>query len=187
MFRSAECNSLRKRKTMISFIAAMALFFMLAPLAGCSFSASTSVQATAQPTATQTPSPAITGTGTAFVYTAPCSGSLWNKTILGVIDNSIPVPPETVSGLLEDFPSVNGWIGYYTRLCTGAPYAVIQQYEANKLVSAGWTYGNPPAGCPCGGGLVWYKPGDPRMIVLDNHPAEIGSDTQWGITIYKAG
>ncbi len=186
-FFSTPCNTRRKRKPQVSYFAAVALLLCLASLSACSFPAAATTQATALPTATYTPEPVITGTGTAFIYAAPCSGSLWNKNIITVIDTSIPLPPETVGGLLEDFPPVNGWIGYYTRLCTGAPYAVIQQYETAKLEAAGWAYVNPPSLCPCGGGLVWSKPSDPRLIVFDSHPAEIGADTQWGITIYKAG
>lgn len=141
-----------------------------------------STQVATQATNTSTHIPATMAAGQA----SACHSSLWGKLSTSAGPN-ILLPPHTYAGLAETFPPDNGWTGYYQRFCTDGDLGIITDFIATHMPQQGWSFGQPPATCICGGMSGWMRPHDGRFVQIDNHPAALGSSIQWGITIYTQG
>jgi hypothetical protein len=161
-------------------VIALALGALLA-LAGCGGAATTTGKA--QPTATPSP----TSTPDIFAPTPqptaglPCRGGEWSSIITSL--RGIPLPPLTVAGTAEDFPS-GSWHGFYLSLCSGATINSIDTFTSTHMSANGWVYGAPPSDCTCNGLNVWVKLGDPRLIQFEPNPAQRDGQVVWGIFIY---
>jgi len=152
-------------------------------LAGCGGAAATTT-GKAQPTNTPAPTstPNIFGTPTPEPTAGlPCQGGEWSSIITSL--RGIPLPPLTVSGTAEDFPS-GAWHGYYLSLCTGGTIDSIDIFTSAHMSANGWVYGPPPNDCTCNGINVWAKLGDTRLIQFEPNPSQRTGQVVWGIFIY---
>lgn len=161
---------------------ALALGAVLA-LAGCGGTTA----ATTSPVS-QTATPAPTSTPTIFdtptpepTAGLPCQGGEWGNIITSL--RGIPLPPLTVAGTAEDFPS-GGWHGFYLSLCSGATIDGIDAFTSAHMSANGWVYGAPPTDCTCNGLNVWAKLGDTRLIQFEPNPHQLNGHVVWGIFIY---
>jgi hypothetical protein len=155
-------------------------------LAGCSSSTNTGTTgvkqgttATSSPTATITVNPAATAT-----FGPPCVGDLWINPITSAGDN-IPLPPQTISGLLETSPYVDGWVGHYMRLCTSGNTDYVNAFVEAQMPANGWSYGPASQGCICNGLPVWSRSNEMRFVQFDEHPNQVHGDVQWGVTVFS--
>jgi hypothetical protein len=166
----------------VPFIFILALFFY-----GCGGNGSTAgshttaEKPTANPTATSTVDPAATPT-----FGPACSGSLWTSSISSA-GTDIPLPQSTVAGLVETFPTINGWTGRYRRLCSSGNNDSVSSFINTQMKRHGWSYGPPSGGCTCNGLSVWSRSNDGRLVQFDDHPTMNGGHVQYGVTIFTQG
>ncbi len=112
----------------------------------------------------------------------PCSGGIWGA-IAEFAGPQIPLPPLTVSGPTTYDPS-GAWTGYYVALCTANDSPHVETYMTQHMLAEGWMMGAPPVDCLCNGLPVWRRANDGRLVQFDQHPAYVGGDLRWGITIF---
>ena len=167
----------------IRILQVLAALILAASIAGCGGTSAaqggkhtTSTSAPTKPTATTNPD----ATATAGPV---CQGGLWH----GIIDSAgpnIPLPPQTVSGLRENFPSDGTWTGLITRLCTSGNLEQVDGWEQQHMLDAGWNEGQPPSSCTSCAGLVWTHANDNRLVQFEPHPTLLNGTVQWSVIIY---
>lgn len=163
----------------------LALILGMFLLAGCSNGAShasaahTPIPGTPVPTSTTNPDGPPTPEPTAGL---PCTGGIWGG-IRQTAEPGIPLPPLTVVGAAQSFPS-GGWNGLYISLCTGGNIDGIDSFTHDHMAAQGWVYGAPPGDCQCNGAFVWAKVGYARLVQFEQHPAQYNGQVRWGVSIF---
>jgi hypothetical protein len=155
-------------------------------LAGCGSTTTTSTHEGTVKSA-NTPLPTATQRATATAATgAPCGGSLWGISLNG-IGVSIPLPPQTVGGISETYPSDGAWVGHITRLCTRGNPDSVEAWEETHMSAAGWSYGQQPSNCVSCAGMVWSHANNSHLVQFEQHPTVVNNAVQWSVTVFSRG